>query len=328
METADVTRSEAKPFLVGVGGWAYLPIKKANKLEVCSKLYDFVEVNSTFYEMPAIEQVKKWRRAVPEDFEFTVRANKRLTHEMHLLPTSKNFRTFDFLTEICRELHSEILHFQFPPSLKISEKLISQWDSFFSSVRRGRALHYAIELRSAPNQAQHAFEKLVNKYDLILTGDASNADIVPVSPSSEIAYTRVFGKGDHTRWEFDTEELATLAEKIKQTSARKKYVTFHNLTMYEDASRMKKIAKTGRDQQTSPRTPVGLASLERSISAGKLAYPAAKGQLLKEFGWRTYEPEPNKKEHVSKALEKLSDENGRKFSSPDDVIRHLSGERD
>jgi uncharacterized protein YecE (DUF72 family) len=314
--------AQDESLLVGVGGWAYLPIKAANKLEVCARLYDFVEVNSTFYDLPEIDQVKRWRRSVPESFEFTVRASRKLTHESHLEPTNRNFKIFDRMSEICRELDARILHFQFPPSLKLNENILSQWENFFASVyqKGSRGIKYAIEARGSDRAlgSSPAFQKLVDKYDLIPTTDASKSDPVP-SPSG-VLYTRVFGQGEHTRWTFDSSELSDLAKKIGRVSARRKYVTFHNMTMYEDASRFKTVAKTGKDQDLSPRSPIGFESLKRAISTGRLAYPITKQALISEFGWKTYDAEPYKKEHVSKALEKLPE---REYSSPDEVVQAL-----
>jgi len=34
-----------------------------------SRAYDFVEVNSTFYELPSLSRAEHWRKIVPEDFE-------------------------------------------------------------------------------------------------------------------------------------------------------------------------------------------------------------------------------------------------------------------
>jgi uncharacterized protein YecE (DUF72 family) len=315
-----------QPFLVGVGGWAYLPLKGTNKLEVCAKLYDFVEVNSTFYEFPSVDQVKRWRRSVPDDFEFTVRANKLLTHASHLEPTNRNFKLYDRLFEICKGLRATVLHFQFPPTMKMTDKIVAQWDDFFGSVSDRRSkMNYAMEVRGLQRNGEtgsSAFQKFLNKYDIIPTGDASLSNAIVPSSSSGVVYTRIFGKGEHTRWTFDSDELRDIATKVEKIPARKKYVTFHNLTMYEDASRTKTISKTGKDQETSPRSPTGLMSLKRAISSGRLAYPATKQELISEFGWKVYDSEASKKEHVSKALEKLPDTTKR-YNSAEEVALAL-----
>jgi len=39
-----------------------------------------VEINSTFYQLPRLETAEKWRRIMPADFQFTVKAWQLITH--------------------------------------------------------------------------------------------------------------------------------------------------------------------------------------------------------------------------------------------------------
>jgi len=55
-----------------------------------------VEIQHTFYQPPMIETLEKWRRDVPEDFEFTLKAWQLITHEA-TSPTYK--RCTRFFTE-------------------------------------------------------------------------------------------------------------------------------------------------------------------------------------------------------------------------------------
>jgi hypothetical protein len=59
-------------FLIGTGGWAYFKVPDIHPLKAYSRAFNFVEVNSTFYEIPKMERAKSWRRIVPPDFEFSV----------------------------------------------------------------------------------------------------------------------------------------------------------------------------------------------------------------------------------------------------------------
>jgi uncharacterized protein YecE (DUF72 family) len=242
---------------VGVGGWAYLPVKFGNKLQICSKIYDFIEVNSTFYKLPELERVSKWRKSVPETFEFTMRANKELTHEGHLKPIAKNYKLFEQHLEIARDLKASIIHLQFPPSLAITKDIVSDWRDFLSSISINKAsskLKFALEARSQSASDSRDLARLIQDYDIIPTTDASRNDHVYASADSKIVYTRVFGLGEHTKWSFSSQELKELDSKLNSVKARRRYITFHNLTMYEDASRMKKVAKTGKTTNY-PRMP-------------------------------------------------------------------------
>ncbi len=66
---------------IGAGGWAYFRVPGMDALAAYAKAFDFVEVSATFYTNPSIEIVRSWRRRVPEDFTFSVRCHKDLTHK-------------------------------------------------------------------------------------------------------------------------------------------------------------------------------------------------------------------------------------------------------
>ena len=43
-----------------------------------------VEINNTFYRMPAETMLARWAEEVPENFAFTLKAPRRITHELPL----------------------------------------------------------------------------------------------------------------------------------------------------------------------------------------------------------------------------------------------------
>jgi len=58
-------------YLVGTGGWAYFQVPRLKPLAAYSKVFNFVEVNSTFYQIPSLSEVENWRKLVPSDFSFS-----------------------------------------------------------------------------------------------------------------------------------------------------------------------------------------------------------------------------------------------------------------
>jgi uncharacterized protein YecE (DUF72 family) len=305
--------------LVGVGGWAYLPVRHQNKLEVCSKVFDFVEVNSSFYKLPPIKQALKWRASVPETFEFTVRANGKLTHANHLGPTEENFRLFNSNMAICDALRSTILHFQFPPSFQVTREVVNSWRDFFNSIRKNRATtDFAFEIRNAETANASYLESFFEDYDIIPTTDASKGGELQTSSRSKIMYSRVFGHGDHTKWSFSTNELEQLKEKVENVPAKRRYVTFHNISMYEDGARLKNLIKEGKDKL--PSGEVGLDSLRRSMIAARLKFPITKEALMRDLSWRTIDLD-GERVHTDKVLKGLPEESS--FRSVDDVLRLL-----
>ncbi|HEX9677939.1 DUF72 domain-containing protein [Nitrososphaera sp.] len=76
--------------LVGCSGWSYTSwvgpfyprgTPQTRWLEYYSKVFDYVEVDSTFYSIPSPIRTKKWARTTPENFRFTAKFPKIITHD-------------------------------------------------------------------------------------------------------------------------------------------------------------------------------------------------------------------------------------------------------
>lgn len=66
-------------------GHFYPPdLPNAKWLEYYSKVFDFVEIDSTFYRMPNVLTVKKWASATPENFRFSAKMPGQITHDNRL----------------------------------------------------------------------------------------------------------------------------------------------------------------------------------------------------------------------------------------------------
>lgn len=57
--------------MIGAGGWAYFNIPGMDPLEAYSLAFDFVEVNSTFYQLPSDNTINSWAAKVPGNFRFS-----------------------------------------------------------------------------------------------------------------------------------------------------------------------------------------------------------------------------------------------------------------
>ena len=135
-------------FLIGTGGWAYFKVPNIHPLIAYSKAFNFVEVNSTFYKIPMIENVLSWRRIVPQEFEFSVRCNKRLTHELKFESIPEAFEIFDTMIGICNILKAKILHFQTPPSFQYNKTNSEKVKDFFESWKI-KNLRLALEIKNS-----------------------------------------------------------------------------------------------------------------------------------------------------------------------------------
>lgn len=88
------TSKKLTDYLIGTGGWAYFKMPGLRSLVAYSRLFNFAEVNSTFYQVPNLKTVESWRRMVPPEFEFTVRCNKTVTHDQQFQVNEETCETF------------------------------------------------------------------------------------------------------------------------------------------------------------------------------------------------------------------------------------------
>src|SRR5215813_916964 len=76
-----------------------------------------VEINNTFYRMPAESMLAQWGETVPPDFTFTLKAPRRITHENRLREAESNVAEFVKRAAVLGDKLGVIL-FQLPPYLK------------------------------------------------------------------------------------------------------------------------------------------------------------------------------------------------------------------
>src|SRR5437660_11378223 len=98
--------------LVGAGGWAYFQVPGTASLEAYSQAFDFVELNSSYYELPAISSASDWRKRVPDDFRFSVRCARIIVEHygLKLLPGARFL--IERLEEVCGKLVAERMTIQ------------------------------------------------------------------------------------------------------------------------------------------------------------------------------------------------------------------------
>jgi uncharacterized protein YecE (DUF72 family) len=78
-----------------------------------------VEINNTFYRMPAAAMLENWARTVPEGFRFAIKASRRITH-LARLKVESAADSVDYLYRILAALGEKRgpVLFQLPPQMK------------------------------------------------------------------------------------------------------------------------------------------------------------------------------------------------------------------
>ena len=112
---------------IGCSGWSYTawlgpfyPSKLENTdwLRYYSQIFDYVEIDSSFYRMPNKFMVKNWAKKTPDNFRFTAKFPKIITHDKHLVDVNEEVCTFLNNMEPLQEKTLALL-IQLPPSMEI-----------------------------------------------------------------------------------------------------------------------------------------------------------------------------------------------------------------
>ncbi|GAC1422233.1 MAG: DUF72 domain-containing protein [Flavisolibacter sp.] len=66
----------------------------ASQLTYYASFFSSVEINATFYRLPKVATVEKWEKSVPDEFRFTFKVPKVVTHAKELQFSSEDLEVF------------------------------------------------------------------------------------------------------------------------------------------------------------------------------------------------------------------------------------------
>ena len=131
-------------FRVGTSGWSYphwrgrfypADLKSREYLAFFARHFDTVELNASFYRLPSEESLGNWRRAVPRDFRFSIKASRYITHVKRLADPEEPLRTFLGRARVLGSKLGPIL-FQLPPRFRSSPARLADLLRFLPARRR------------------------------------------------------------------------------------------------------------------------------------------------------------------------------------------------
>jgi uncharacterized protein YecE (DUF72 family) len=212
--------------LVGTSGYSYkewlghfYPEKlPANEmLRYYAGHFSTVEINNTFYRMPAESMLVQWTEQVPDRFKFTLKAPRRITHEQRLRESEANVTEFLRRTGALGDKLGALL-FQLPPFLK---KDLPRLRDFLALLPAGREV--AFEFRNATWHDEDVYELLRSREAILCVTDTDEGD-TPFVATAGCGYVRL------RRTHYDDEDLHGWVGQIKSKALPTTYVYF----MHED----------------------------------------------------------------------------------------------
>jgi uncharacterized protein YecE (DUF72 family) len=290
---------------VGTGGWAYFHGQGEDPLSEYARAFDFVEVNSTFYDTPELRTVRTWRDRVPDGFEFSIRAHRGLMTEKDDRKLSLTLKQH---AQICKILRARFLVLTPAPSEGLPKYLL-QTLSFLQSNKIIPVIdsrHFSL----APKE--------IRELEAMQCVQAIDVSLQAPAVRSTILYSRLFGIPEGNQYRFSDDELRRIREKAISSNFEESLLAFHGVKMYSDAARFKSYHLSGIFPMATSK--IGPGSL-REVLEEDMRFPATKADLISFQGWKLIDSSANERVRVTTLLERLPE---RTYHDIEEVISALT----
>ena len=212
----------AMRMLAGTSGYSYkewlgsfypekLPAKEM--LRYYAGHFATVEINNTFYRMPAESMLAGWAKEVPATFSFTLKAPQRITHKKRLREADQEVAEFLRRAATLGDQLGVILY-QLPPFLRKDLPRLRDFLALLPSDRRA-----AFEFRHESWQDDEVYGALRERGATLCVADFDEGD-TPFVCTSDSGYLRL------RRTHYDDKDLAAWVERIAAQPLKRVYVYF------------------------------------------------------------------------------------------------------
>ncbi len=199
-------------YRVGTSGYSYkqwkggfYPADLSDKkmLEYYSGELDSVEINYTFYRFATVRLLEGWAARVGDDFTFTLKAPRRVTHDKRLAGDA---------IQLAKDFCANALHLgdklgavlvQLPPFLKVD---LPRLEEFLSEVATGPRI--VLEFRHDSWLCDEVFACLERFHVALCVADKDDDSELLIPTTAKFGYFRL------RRPSYDADGLAKVADRI------------------------------------------------------------------------------------------------------------------
>jgi uncharacterized protein YecE (DUF72 family) len=222
---------EKHKIYIGTSGWSYKhwrgtfypeEIKVKDHFSYYIQHFNTVEINNTFYGIPAEETFINWEEKVPDDFLYIIKANRAITHLKKLHDPSQTVLPFLDRIKLLGKKLGPIL-FQLPPFMKANAPLL---EAFLQALPK--KYRYVFEFRN-PDWYQEEIFSLLKKYNCAFCIYELAGHLSPLEITADFVYLRLHGPGNKYQGSYSDETLEKWAKQCREWSNTKDvFVYFDN----------------------------------------------------------------------------------------------------
>lgn len=183
---------------IGTSGWHYKHWKgnfypedtsDAEQFNYYIQHFNTVEINNSFYMLPAAKTFASWRQAAPRDFIFSVKASRFITHMKKLKVDRNSIREFFSRIDRLKEKLGPVL-FQLPPRWKVNTQRLEQ---FLEKLPTG--YQYVFEFRDHSWYTKEVYQ-LLSKFNCSFCIYELEHHRSPLQVTADFVYVRLHGPGN------------------------------------------------------------------------------------------------------------------------------------
>lgn len=210
---------------VGCSGWSYSAWQghfypkgheSRKYLEYYSKVFDYVEIDSSFYRIPNTFMTSRWFKVTPENFRFTAKIPKSVTHDKRLGKEVESDMAYFYKSFEPLKSKTLALLLQLPPSMSMKEGLKK-----IETFPFAKGYRYAVEVRHKTFFDPAVYDTF-KRLDLCLVWNQLDAiEAVPVL-TTDFFYVRFIGDRSIDEKDFGTiqkdreKEMQKWAKEVKK----------------------------------------------------------------------------------------------------------------
>ena len=237
----------AERILVGISGWRYPPwrgvfypkgLPQREELAFASRALPTIEINGSFYSLQKPAYYAAWAQATPEDFVFSVKGSRFITHMLKLKEPEKAMARFFGSGLLALGPKLGPILWQFPPNLGFDEERFRRFLELLPvdtvtacelARRRGELqpggeppkasrLRYAVEIRHESFRDERFIRLLRRHRAALVVADTAGRWPYLEEPTGDFMYLRLHGDVELYASGYSDAALDRWAERIRAWS--------------------------------------------------------------------------------------------------------------
>lgn len=219
---------------IGTSGYSYSWNKaKPDAFEwYIGQGFNSVEINYSFYRFPQVTSIKSWRAKAPNDFTFSIKVHRSVTH-YNRLKKPRSIQLWDEFLKNFEPLENKIDFwlFQMPANFKFKPENLERVKSFFNSesimhqiISRKKAV---IEFRDSSWWNEQALKEIEKAGIVFCSVDAPSLPNEIITTSDAI-YLRLHGTKTWYNYLYPEKRLKEIVSDMLGKQAQKKAIYLNN----------------------------------------------------------------------------------------------------